>query len=357
MAAHAIRCILHEPSPKEVLYLNFAVTYRCNSRCKMCSIWQRYRLYPHLVKEEMGLGSITAFAESTYLRHLAGVDFTGGEAFLRSDFVDIVGLFIDRHPNAVYGIATNGLKTELTVDKVKEIEERFNPKSLSVSLSLDGLAVKHDEIRGIDGAYEAVTETIERLKDETSVNIGIDFTITPWNYRELLPVYRYTKEREIKFLTGFAHRSDAYYRNSTLQLDWNDVALRGIEEDLQAIVRDKEKRTTLSHLVDPYAYFFSHCVSCYKDQRSPVRCYSGTHSLFLDPYGGVYPCIMLDCSMGNVNDGGFERAWFSAQATQIREYIRGGACSCWVACEAVPSLVRNLTFLKWNIQNTLHMNS
>lgn len=304
--------------------------------------------------QEMDGPSIEAFLESARLTQLMGISFTGGEPLLRNDFVDIVGAFVRRYPHVIYAIATNGLDTDRTVETIKDIERRFGPEHLSISLSLDGLARKHDELRRIEGAYESVSTTINRLQSETAANIGISFTITPWNYDELLKVYRYAEQRNIAFLACFAQNSDAYYGNAQQAFEWDAAAIGKIDADIKRLVRERVQNESLwEKITDPYDYFLSQSVERVKNQTRHDRCYSGTHSLFLDPYGNVYPCIMLDRSLGSVKSGGFDAAWASADANRIREDIRAGQCSCWVACEAVPSMLRRFDFLRWNVRNKL----
>lgn len=355
LSAKSIDFFLKKPSFQNIMWLNFAVTYRCNSRCTMCSIWKKYKQNPELAKEELSLEQIEAMLESTHLNNLHGVSFTGGELFLRKDVVNVIGLFIKKYPQAIFGIATNGLNPKLTVNKVKEIQDRFKPKHLSVSLSLDGLFEKHDKVRGINGAFESLNKTIGILKSETDVNIGIDFTITPWNYEELLNVYKYTKEKDIKFLTCFAHNSDAYYDNKDTIFDWNEDNLGKVETYLKEIVRERVGNESLfNKIIDPYAFFLSSCSNFQQERKMPQSCYSGVHSLFLDPYGDIYPCIMLNKKMGNIKDGGFDKVWTSHEAEEIRSHIRSGKCSCWVACEAVPSTLRDLDYVKWNLKNKFY---
>ena len=150
-AAKASRMLLKRPKPTEILWINFAVTYLCNSRCRMCRIWEKYRQDPSLIKEELSLSQIESLLSSRYLENLEGISFTGGEPFLRRDFVDLAGLFIQRFPNAFIGIATNGLSPALIVGKTKQIVERYDARLLSLSISLDGIGATHDRMRGVKG--------------------------------------------------------------------------------------------------------------------------------------------------------------------------------------------------------------
>jgi MoaA/NifB/PqqE/SkfB family radical SAM enzyme len=317
----------------------------------MCSIWHKYQQKPELIRDELSIANIESLLDSTRFANLQVISFTGGEPFLRKDFTDIAGIFIKKFPKAIIGVATNGLNPALTVEKVMEIEKRFKPKHFSVSLSLDGLFEKHDKIRGIKGAFKLVNETIDLLKSNTCANIGIDFTITPWNYRELLRVYNFTREKDIIFLTGFAHHSESYYGNTEMKFEWDETAMKEIASSMEKIVEDRIKNESyLRKIADPSSYYLSRCVEFQRSGDMNLRCYSGTHSLFLDPHGNIYPCIISGKKMGNIKDG-FEQAWTSLKAKDIRKSISSKECRCWVACEAVPSMLRTTNFIKWNIMN------
>jgi MoaA/NifB/PqqE/SkfB family radical SAM enzyme len=355
IATKGVTFLLRRPTATEVMWLNFAVTYLCNSRCVMCSIWKKYKEDPDLFKQELTLPEIEKLLQSRYLRQLQGISFTGGEPFLRDDFVELVGLFIEQYPQALLGIATNGLNTELIVRKMKEIFDRYNPtQRISISLSLDGIDATHDAMRGVTNAYTRVLETMETLQDRFPVNIGVDFTITPQNYRELLNAYQVSKEKGIKFLAGCAHSSCFYYNNEGLSYEWPEEEAAEPEAIVTELLNDKIlNESFVTKLIDPYAYFMSRCLEYQRSQTRLFTCYSGTHSLFLDPYGNVYPCLILDKKFGNIRNEAFDTLWMSPQAEEVREHIKANTCHCWVACEAVPSLLRGFDAVKWNVSHKI----
>ena len=45
-------------SVNELEELHFELTYQCNQRCVMCNIWNRYKLNPLLIKEEISFNKI-----------------------------------------------------------------------------------------------------------------------------------------------------------------------------------------------------------------------------------------------------------------------------------------------------------
>ena len=73
--------------------LNFAITYWCNSKCTFCSIWD---IRP---KNELTLEEIEKFAEK--IPNIQWLRLTGGEPFMRRDYVDIVRLFDKNLPNLI----------------------------------------------------------------------------------------------------------------------------------------------------------------------------------------------------------------------------------------------------------------
>jgi len=80
--------------------LHLELTYRCNSKCIMCDLWDFYRRNPSFkIKDELNLDEIKKFVEiSKYLQNIKTVLFSGGEPFLRKDFVKICGFFSQWYP-------------------------------------------------------------------------------------------------------------------------------------------------------------------------------------------------------------------------------------------------------------------
>lgn len=346
---------LEPPSPGKVFWVNFAVTNLCNSRCTTCRIWEKYRMDAELLKSELTLDEIDkAFSESQCLRELQGVGITGGEPFLRRDLVDLAGLFIKRYPEAFISVATNGLAGENIVGKTQDIMQRFNPKFFGVSVSLDGIGEVHDKMRGVTGHYQRTIDTITRLRQQTGVQVGIHFTITPANSGSLMEVFELSRRLGLKFISCFAHNSTVYYGNQGTDFTWEPGHMRKVEAIVKAIARAKANdESLLLKLVDPYTYFLGNAAEQAMESRRRFRCFSGTHSFFLNPYGDVLPCLFLPEKFGNIREAPFDRFWLSPEALRIRQEIRNGKCSCWVACETVPSLFRRPELLAWNLRNKI----
>lgn len=343
------------PTPEKVFWINFAITNLCNSRCVTCNIWKKYRVKPNRLPEELTPEEIRrVFSGSRCLKHLQGIGITGGEPFLRKDFVEVAGALIEHGPRAMVSVATNGLASDLILSRTKEVMQRYRPRSFSVSISLNGVGGPHEGMMGVEGSYQRTLRTIKLLLEQTEAGIGVDFTVTPDNYPALMETYELARKLGLKFLATFAHNSSLYYGNEDTKFNWKEGDIPAAGRLLQRIASARARdEGLLLRLVDPYPYFLSKAAEQMTSRKRRFKCYSGTHSLFLNPYGDVYPCLFLDDRLGNVREGRFDDIWLSAEAGEVRRRIRAGGCRCWAACEAVPSLFRRPGIVRWNLARML----
>ena len=96
---------------------NFAITYRCNSRCQNCNIWHKEP------ENELTLTEIIKFftVNRDFLKKVASVQLTGGEPFLREDLPQIAATITKNIPGCMIWIPTNGLDPERIKDQVLKL--------------------------------------------------------------------------------------------------------------------------------------------------------------------------------------------------------------------------------------------
>jgi len=353
--------LVMKPDPEKIYHINFAVTYECNSRCKHCNIWRKSKENTKINAEELKLAEIKkAFKESQYLKCIQSIGLTGGEPFLRKDFTDLCGFFIEKFPNAAISIPTNALMPNLVIAGLEKIINTYSPENgIFLSISMDGIGKNHDEIRGMPGNYSRVLELIDLIKKKVpSINQGISFTIMPQNYKDLLNVYRFAKNNDIGFGFQFAQISESFYGNAKNTFVWSEERLDEANEMINSILKlytAKEKilkKMWLSFFAIN-KYYISRMVSYQKNPYRMSKCYSGTHSLFIDPYGNIFPCIMLDKKFGNIREMNFDKLWLSEKAKRIRKFIEEKKCACWTPCETHFSLERDYKIILWNFHEML----
>ena len=73
--------------------LHIALTYRCNSRCRMCSIWEIYQKDRKMLPKEFTFEEFKKIIDN--YPHFHDIWLTGGEPLLKEDAVKIMQ-YIDR---------------------------------------------------------------------------------------------------------------------------------------------------------------------------------------------------------------------------------------------------------------------
>ncbi|MFH1449732.1 MAG: radical SAM protein [bacterium] len=339
-----LKMLLTSPNAKSITRFQFAVTYLCNSRCATCNIWRIYHNDPNLLKEELTFEEIVRiFSSIKDMKDIKQISFTGGEPFLRKDFVDIYLFFSKIYENSSLYLVTNGINNQLIIDKIERIKKESSLSRLKLGVSLDGIGKNHDKIRGIEGNYEKVLSLVNFIKSSyPEIELNLSFTISEGNFREIEEAYRISKENKALFSFRFAQVSGSYYQNKEMNFIWPKEILKEVSSTIDKITGDmNQHRDLVEKLFRLDVHFLKRLVKYQIEQRRIFNCYSGTHSFFLDPYGKIYPCINLSSVYGNAKEEDFNNFWFSKKTKSIREGIKRGKCHCWTECETIPSLQRS----------------
>ena len=171
----ALRASLALAAPPPLLRCaKIKITSRCNLRCLMCDYWQ--------TRHEDTLSSARwrdVFGELAALG-CKKLHFSGGEVFLRPDFLDLAE-----------DACARGLKVNLTTNGTlvgREAVGRMADAGVNaVSISLDGpRASAHDRVRGLPGAFKKSVRTIRWLQEDAPrVKVRINFVVMRKTFRKL----------------------------------------------------------------------------------------------------------------------------------------------------------------------------
>src|SRR5262249_37032325 len=122
-------------------YLILFLSDKCWMRCAHCwfsEVWKE----EHLTERQLGFDELSRLADS--IPTMAFLSLTGGEAFARSDVVEIAEMFVRKVRLARYQIPTSGYKPELIVPRAEAMLQR-NPRTpFRVDVSLDGTREVHE---------------------------------------------------------------------------------------------------------------------------------------------------------------------------------------------------------------------
>jgi len=301
-----------------------AITYKCNSKCQMCNIWQKQP------KDEV--------KPSIYLklpRSLNDINITGGEPFLRPDMIEILDhIFARCHPPKL-DISSNGFLTDKIIAISQEILKRKYKDKVAINLSLDGIGEVHDKIRGIAHAYNKVITTIKGLKSIGFNNISIGFTFMAGNEAEFEKVYNVSKELNLNFGATIAHNADNYYSTHTNTVINADI----VKEQINNIINEKIKSYSKTELGK--CYYLHGLVYFNETHKAILPCDALSGTFFLDPYGDVYPCIILSNKIGNLTNNDFNKIWQSELANSVRSIVKNCHSPCWTVCTGKPAIKRH----------------
>lgn len=324
--------------PVKPLFINFITTYMCNAKCVMCDIWKKYAADTRRKKEisdELTVGDISNFVKRNkdFFSNLRSIGFTGGEAFLRKDIVEILNAAHQELPRVDLGVQTNGLLPEMIKGKIKEIL-KFYP-NFKIAVSLDGLDDTHDQIRGVKGAYEKALTTIRYAKELGISGITCGMTLSVKNFDKIKEVARQVESLGCEFSCFLTEASD-YFGNV-------DNAARLSKEQLSVIAKQLEDFR--------YHYFMDNLrLQIAGKKKRNLPCYSGYTSYVIDPYGGIFPCILRQDSFGNIRDDDFKDIVNSNASWELRARLK--KCTCWCQCEVSSSaVVAPFDVVRWFLKN------
>lgn len=313
-------------------YLNWIITYKCNSRCQMCNIWQKYADEPQLVKKELTLEEIREFLTKNkeFLSEVEHIGITGGEPFLREDLVEIIKTVRQILPKAATGPQTNGFLPELIKKKLEKIV-KFYPE-VSLAISLDGLGKTHDMVRGIKGAFQKMEKTISYAQRLGVKRITCGMTLSNTNYSEILKVRNFVEGFGGEFSCFLPDEAD-YFGNLGQGLKLSSKAKK-------EIIKVLKKNFSYHYYMDNLRRFLE------SDEPRRLPCYSGYYSLTIDPYGNVLPCILKSESFGNIKKASLEEILFNPKSIKIKNNLK--SCRCWSQCEISTSvLADSMDILRW----------
>ncbi len=315
--------------------VSIITTYRCQMRCKMCDIWAN----PSRKKDE-----ITA-KELEILPNFKFANITGGEPFVRLDLEDIVEV-MSRKANRIV-ISTSGWHTK----KIIKLAERF--PEIGIRVSIEGLPIMNDELRGREGGFDRGIRTLLSLREMGIKDIGFGQTISNKNSHDLLPLYELSKSLGMEFATASFHNSYYFHKEDNVVTNKDEVTAN-FSELIERLLKENSPKSWFR------AFFNLGLINYIREKPRMLPCEAGTANFFIEPNGDVFPCNGLEErywkeSMGNIRETpDFEELWFSDKASQVREKVRTCPKNCWMVGTAAPVMKKYIKHpLKWVVKNKI----
>ncbi len=346
---------------KNPINLTFSVTNICQSRCKTCNIWQIYKDDPAKRDEELTLAEIEKIFSS--MGHIYIFNVSGGEPFLRPDFVEIIEAACKYLSPGIIHIPTNAIAEKQIRHKTRKIvgllKSKYPSTKLTIKPSLDHIDKRHDTIRGVPGNFEKVISVFEWLKsirpEYPNLSAELGTVISRWNIDDV--------EEIAAFITRLGPDS---YRNEIAEqrsemLNIEDPITPGPEDYKKAvdyfiglIKKNMKSKNVFLGITNAFRLeYYQLAARTLAQKRQVIPCYAGISNAHMTPYGDIWACCTLgyDMPMGSLRDFDydFQKLWRSPRAKEIRAYIKAGNCHCPLANQMYsnillhgPSLLRVL---------------
>lgn len=323
--------------PPRPFKLTLIVTWTCDTRCKMCSIWKRDK------QGVMTLDEVRAFFDRN--PWFSWVNLSGGEIWTRDDAAELCLAVVERSPDLhLMDFPTTGQKTEAIVAGVDRLLATRLPKLL-VTVSLDGDRATHEDIRGVKGAFDRACATFAELRRRRSSRFDcfLGMTLSNWNRGRIMETFEAARAAipglELREMhVNLAQESSHYYQNQGMG--------RTEEEALSQIESFVGGRGGGLH---PVAWlerkYQTRLREFLRTGKSPLPCMALSSSVFVDARWNVYPCTMWDAPVANLRDHAFDlgAVWESDRAKSLAADARALRCpNCWTPCEAYQTILGNL---------------
>ena len=304
-------------------YLIFYPTSRCNARCPHCYNYDRQ--IAHGKNEELTLDEIDMLSRN--FGHIKVLTVSGGEPFLRDDLVEIVSIFYRNNGLQYVSFHTNAFLTDRVSDVISRILDKFVDLQVFVCISIDGIGEAHDRFRSVEGGFNELLLTIDRLKELKAVHKRLNLISSTIFSRSTVNSFSETM-RFIRDNIGGIKPSLSFIRGII-----KDETEKGVD-----IAKYQEFYENFEPNIDTGIRLFSPVavkeaietvvnkiiVGNYTSHRQTVACQAGRKLLVIYENGDIYPCEMLNDEFGNLRDVGYDvkRLLFSRRGEEIIKQIR-----------------------------------
>jgi len=303
--------------------IDLALTYRCNLACTHC--YNVTRDKSELTTEQWK--SVIRKAWDIGIPHII---FTGGEATLRNDLVELTGFA--ESLGLVTGLLTNGVKladagyvNELKNAGIDHVQITLESSVPEIHNSMTGMESFSDTVAGISNCLKAGIHTITNT------------TLTKANADSITETVSFLKELGLSTIAANAviHSGRALERDFSLPLPKLERVLLDISRitsnlDMRLIWYSPTKYCSLNPL---------------EFDLGPKRCTAGEYNLCIEPDGEVLPCQSWYESAGNILTRDWDDIWNGELLKSIRsrEWAQAecGGCVHFSICGGGCPLERN----------------
>jgi MoaA/NifB/PqqE/SkfB family radical SAM enzyme len=308
--ARAVTCnAFNRIMPPNVAH--FMVTWRCNSKCQRCDIWQRE------TEPELSLSEWLKVLPQ--LKSLDVIKLTGGEPSLKEELPQLVKSIQDIIQPYLLQIITNGFLP----DKVKSLVEFTGGRNLHIRVSLDGWGKVHNTLRGRPDAFERAMETLNTLialKQRYPLSLGINYNVVEETLEDIPEVLAWCRKAKINFIPGFPIkpflRADGEPQRALLIKD-----KESFKRNFLKIYNSSQGFNSLENWILKNVTKRNFYALLNESENLRFKCLELKNLLYLLPQGNVVTCGVKQKPIGNLLQEPLEKIWFSEKIIPFRREV------------------------------------
>ncbi|MFH0948307.1 MAG: radical SAM protein [Elusimicrobiota bacterium] len=271
---------------KQLFNVLFELTYNCNLSCVHCYAINCKTNLP--LNNELTTEKWKSIIDELYDENAFLITFSGGDPFLRKDFLEIFRYA--RKKDFVCNIYTNG--NLITDEIINEICDLY-PRSVQVSIYSAREEI-HDAITQVGGSWRKSFAVLEKLHSK-GILIGFKCPLMKSNIK-------YYEE-----MKNLAKQFDASLQMDLMISAKNDGNLEPTnirvqdDQDIFKIISDPE--------IDGYYSEYKRGEQISDKDPEASICGAGGNGFRINPYGVINVCIALQYPIGNVNNQSVKEIW------------------------------------------------
>lgn len=309
-------------------------------------------------KEELSLEEIKQTIMK--LPRFSLITFTGGEPFMREDFLEILR-FASRK-NKCHVITNGTIINQKIVESLIEMRPKtiFGKGLFSIGISLEGKRETHNKIVGKNGFYEKTIKNIQLIQKHKALNktsfplCHLTVVICRENVNELAELYTLAESLKFDFFNLVLKNPSPFYHSDNFNIVNNiDTPPPEVERidstvlklQLDNVLRlSRQFRTKLRF--SPLNIKPAEIIRYYNGSLNinDFICYVAWTKTGFTPYGGILCCPFY--SLGNIRENGNTGFWNGNKYHHFRKKLRSRKIfpRCMGCCysEYVKGISKNL---------------
>ncbi len=273
----------------------------------------------------------------------------GGEPFMFPGIIELLEHI--RSKEIFISVDTNGTYLK------KYAADLIRIGNMHLTFSVDGPKEVHDSVRGVQGGFKKIRESIACLNElekekERKISKSICFTISKYNYKSLghMPdVARSISINSMNIVPYYYVPADVgkiYEEELQKNFDCTPFSWHGFHHDDSGVdseIFNEQHKKYLANLGEVYDFPYLPLTddeyrTWFSDPLMPVRstkCENIENLIDIQPSGEANFCVDYpDYSMGNVKHSAIREVWNSEKAERFRKYRREKPLAVCYRCGA-----------------------